>query len=67
MKGSKLNNIALGLTLGYTINDNISATISYKSTINDNGPGDLKMDAFMFTLVFGWHPMIEGMRRLKSE
>ena len=67
VKGSKLNNIALGLTLGYTINDNIGATISYKSTINDNGPGDLKMDAFMFTLVFGWHPLVEGMKRLKSE
>jgi hypothetical protein len=25
------------------------------------------MDAFMVTLVYGWHPMIEGMRRLKSE
>jgi hypothetical protein len=24
------------------------------------------MDAFMVSLVFGWHPMIEGMRRLKS-
>jgi len=67
VQGSKLNNIALGLTLGYTINDNIGATISYKSTINDNGPGDLKMDAFMFTLVFGWHPLVEGMKRLKSE
>jgi hypothetical protein len=67
VKGSKLNNIALGLTLGYTINENISTTISYKSTINDNGPGDLKMDVFMISLVYGWHPMVEGMRRLKSE
>jgi hypothetical protein len=25
------------------------------------------MDSFMVTLVFGWHPLIEGMRRLKSE
>jgi hypothetical protein len=67
VKGSKLNNIALGLTLGYTINDNISATLSYKSTINDSAPTDLRMDSFMFTLVFGWHPLVEGMKRLKSE
>jgi hypothetical protein len=67
VKGSKLNNIALGLTLGYTINDNISATLSYKSTINDSAPTDLRMDGFQFTLVFGWHPLIEGSKRLKSE
>jgi len=25
------------------------------------------MDNFMVTLVFGWHPLLEGARRLKSE
>jgi hypothetical protein len=24
------------------------------------------MSSFMFTLVYGWHPMIEGMKRLKE-
>ncbi len=67
MQGSKLNNIGLGLTLGYTINDNINMTFGYKSTINDSAPTDLRMDGFQITLVFGWHPMVEGMRRLKSE
>jgi hypothetical protein len=67
VQGSKLNNIGLGLTLGYTINDNISATIGYKSTINDSAPTALRMDSFMFTLVFGWHPLVEGMKRLQSQ
>ena len=67
VKGSKLNNIGLGLTLGYTINDNINLTFGYKSTINDSAPTDLRMDAFQITLVFGWHPLIEGAKRLKSE
>ena len=67
VQGSKLNNVALGLTLGYTINDNINLTFGYKSTINDSAPTDLRMDGFMVTLVFGWHPLIEGARRLKSE
>jgi hypothetical protein len=67
VQGSKLNNIGLGLTLGYSINDNINMTFGYKSTINDNAPTDLRMDAFQFTLVFGWHPLIEGSKRLKSE
>jgi hypothetical protein len=36
------------------------------STINDNGPDDLHMDKFMITFVYGWHPLIEGMNRLKE-
>jgi hypothetical protein len=67
VEGDKLNNIGVGLTLGYTINDNLNLTFGYKSTIDDNDPGDLKMDAFMITLIYGWHPLIEGMRRLKGE
>jgi len=65
--GQKLNNVALGLTLGYTINDNINLTLGYKATVNDSAPGDIQMDVFMLSLVFGWHPMVEGMKRLKSE
>jgi hypothetical protein len=65
--GGKLNNVGLGLTLGYTINQNLNLTVGYKSTVNDSGPTDLRMDGFMVSLVFGWHPTIEGMRRLKSE
>ena len=67
VQGSKLNNIGLGLTLGYSINDNINMTFGYKSTINDSAPTDLRMDGFQITLVFGWHPLIEGSKRLKSE
>jgi hypothetical protein len=67
VQGEKLNNIGVGLTLGYTINDNLNLTFGYKSTVNDTDPGDLKMDAFMVTLVFGWHPLLEGSRRLKGE
>jgi hypothetical protein len=67
VQGEKLDNIGIGLTLGYAINDNLNLTLGYKSTINDDAPGDLRMDGFMATLVFGWHPLIEGSRRLKSE
>jgi len=67
VQGQKLNNVGLGLTLGYSINDNINMTFGYKSTINDSAPTDLRMDGFQITLVFGWHPLIEGAKRLKSE
>ena len=64
--GDKLNNVGVGLTLGYTINDNLNLTVGYKSTINDSAPTDLRMDGIMVTLVYGWHPLIEGSKRLKS-
>jgi outer membrane putative beta-barrel porin/alpha-amylase len=67
VEGNTLNNTGVGFTLGYKINDNLNLTAGYKSTINDKGPNDVKMDAFMVTLVFGWHPLLEGARRLKSE
>lgn len=65
--GSKRNDLAFGLTLGYKINDSLNLTVGYKSTVNDSAPGDMHMDNFMVTLVSGWHPLIEGSRRLKSE
>jgi hypothetical protein len=65
--GDKLNNLGFGLTLGYRVNDNLNLTFGYKSTFNDSDPGDLRMDAFMITFVYGWHPLIEGMRRLEGE
>ena len=32
-----------------------------------SAPGDLQMDGFMVSLVAGWHPLVEGARRLKGE
>lgn len=67
VEGEKLNNIGVGITLGYQINDNLNLTAGYKSTINDSSSDDLRMDCFMVSLVFGWHPLIEGSKRLKEE
>jgi hypothetical protein len=65
--GEKLSNLGFGLTLGYNINDNLNLTVGYKATVNDSAADDLRMDAFMVTFVYGWHPLIEGSRRLKGE
>jgi len=65
VEGEKLNNLAVGLTLGYQINDNLGLTFGYKSTVNDKAPGDLQMDGFMVSLVYGWHSLVEGAKRLK--
>jgi len=67
VQGKPRNNFGAGLTLGYHLNDNLSLTIGYKSTINDNAPEALRMDSYMVSLVYGWHTILEGMRRLKGE
>ncbi|HZT75865.1 MAG TPA: transporter [Vicinamibacterales bacterium] len=65
--GEKLNNVGVGLTLGYTLNENLGLTVGYKSTVHDYAPQDLRMDGLMVSLVFGWHPIVEGEHRLKGE
>jgi hypothetical protein len=65
-EGEDLDNLGLGFTLGYHINDNLQFTAGYISTINDSDPTDLRMDEFRISLVFGWHPLIEGMNRLEN-
>jgi hypothetical protein len=65
--GDSLNNLGVGLTLGYQINDNLSLTAGYMATVNDSDPTDLRMDGFRISLTYGWHKIVEGQKRLKSE
>jgi hypothetical protein len=67
VEGDELDNYGFGVTIGYQINDNLGFTFSYKSTASDHSPTDLQMDVFMISLVSGWHPIIEGSKRLSSE
>jgi hypothetical protein len=62
--GTKLNNAGLSFTAGYAINDNAQLTVGYGATINDNAPSDLRLSQFRVTLVYGWHPLVEGVKRL---
>jgi hypothetical protein len=65
--GDSLNNLGIGFTLGYQINDNISLTAGYMATVNDSAPTDLNMDGFRLSFTYGWHKIVEGQKRLKSE
>ena len=67
VEGEALDNLAFGLTFGYQINDDLALTVGYKSTVADGAPGDLQLDGFMVSLVTGWHPIIEGAKRLHGE
>jgi outer membrane protein assembly factor BamA len=64
--GDSLNNLGIGFTLGYQINDNLSLTAGYMATVNDSEPTDLRMDGFRISLTYGWHKIVEGQKRLKS-
>jgi hypothetical protein len=65
--GDSLNNLGIGFTLGYQITDNLSLTAGYMATVNDSDPSDLRMDGFRISLTYGWHKIVEGQKRLKSE
>ena len=67
VKTPKPDTQMLGLTLGYQLNDNMSVSFAYKSTINDNASDAMRTDIFMITLISGWHPVIEGSKRLQGE
>lgn len=62
--GDKMSSTAVGLTLGYNLDDNMSLTVGYMSTINDDAPAEMSMDSFMISFIYGWHPLIEGSKRL---
>jgi hypothetical protein len=66
VEGNSLSNLGIGGTLGYHINDNLQLTVSYCSTVNDKNAEDLKIDGFRITLIYGWHKLIEGVRRLNG-
>ena len=65
--GSKLNNAGLSFTAGYQINDNAQLTVGYGSTLGDNDPSDLRLSQFRVTLVYGWHSLVEGVKRLGGD
>jgi hypothetical protein len=64
VEGEMLNNVGVGFTLGYGINDNLNLTAGYKTTIADQEPDSLRLSNFMVSLVFAWHPLLEGSKRL---
>lgn len=64
MEGESLSMVGVGFTLGYSLNESLQLTTGYMATVGDGEPEDLRMDGFHFSLVYGWHGLIEGMGRL---
>ena len=65
LSGGKLNDLGVGFTFGYQINDNLMLTTGYTATVG-GGSEDLDLGMFRINLVYGWHPLIEGIKRLKD-
>ena len=63
LSGEELDELAVGFTLGYQINDNLMLTAGYTATVDD-GVDDLDMGVFRINLVYGWHQLLEGIDRL---
>jgi len=61
--GDDLDDVAVGFTLGYAINDNLMLTAGYSATLGD-GRDDLDVGVFSISLVYGWHELLEGIDRL---
>jgi len=65
--GQEVDNVGVGLTFGFQVTDNLSINTSYFTTIDDGDPGDLQGDEFRLMFTYGWHPLVEGMKRLSHE
>ncbi len=63
LSGGELDELAVGFTLGYQINDNLMLTAGYTATVDD-GMDDLDLGVFRINLIFGWHELLEGIDRL---
>ena len=60
--GEKLDLLSAGFTLDYTVNDNFGVRVSYHSLVG--GGSDIEGDMFRINFNFGWHPLIENIKKL---
>jgi hypothetical protein len=67
VSGEAMSTLGVGFTVGYQINDNLSFTAGYMSTVDDGAPTDLRMNGFRLSLTYGWHKIVEGQKRLEKE
>jgi hypothetical protein len=62
--GKSIDSAGVGVTFGYQITDNLQLAASYFATVGDGGPQDMRRDELRFSITYGWHKLLEGMRRI---
>ena len=65
--GEALDNLAVGFTVGTPLTESLQLTLGYAATVNDSDPTDLRMDGFRVSVVYGWHRLLEGIKRLGED
>jgi len=65
--GDALNNSGVGFTLGFQVTPNLAINTSYFSTIGDGAATDLEADEFRVMFTYGWHALLEGVKRIGKE
>jgi hypothetical protein len=66
VSGDKLGNFGIGATAGYQITENLMLTAGYMMLVSSGSPNSLQMDRFTVSLLYGWHSLVEGARRLEE-
>jgi hypothetical protein len=61
---TELDDLAVGFTFGWQVNDNLMLTAGYTVT-TDDGMDAMDLGVFRVNLVTGWHKLLEGMERLQ--
>ena len=64
IEGEGHSNPGLGFTLGFQVNENLAINTSYFSTVADNDANDFRGDELRVMFTYGWHKLIEGMKRV---
>lgn len=64
VEGTGHSNPGVGFTFGFQVTQNLAINTSYFSTVADSGDGDLRADELRVMFTYGWHKLVEGMKRL---
>jgi hypothetical protein len=63
VSAQNLNDLGVGFTLGYQVTGNLMLTAGYTANVFQRSEA-LDLGVFRFNLVFGWHRLLEGIKRL---
>lgn len=65
IEDKSIDRLAIGPTLAFQVNDSLTLSASYSTTVNDSDSGKFSGNEFRLAITYGWHPLVEGMQRLE--
>jgi hypothetical protein len=64
VSAQNLNDLGVGFTLGYQVTANLMLTAGYTANVFQRSTA-LDLGVFRFNLVYGWHRLLQGMKRVE--